>query len=372
MPLIFDGHLDLAMNALLNERDQTLSVEQIRIRERGIDSGDPGTATNSLDEMRKSGIALCVATLIARTKPVLPQRKPPKNDIDFPTREMAYAIAHGQLAYYRLLDRQGHIRLIESREALNDHWNSWLSITVANDPKPLPVGVIVTMEGADPIVQPAQVHEWFADGLRSLMLAHFTQSSYAMGTVPADGSVSDAPLTSLGRQLLKEMSGLAMALDLTHLCELSFFQAVELWQGPVLSSHSNCRALADSPRQLTDKQIKIIVQRDGVVGVAIHNWMLTRPADADLKRQDVGLDRVAEHIDHICQLAGNTRHAAIGSDLDGGYGTESCPHDLDTCADMLKLEPMLKSRGYTDQDVIDIFGGNWLRFYQSFLPEGDA
>jgi membrane dipeptidase len=368
MPLVFDGHLDIAMNALLNERDQTLPVAQIRKREQGMTTGDPGTSTISLDEMRKSGIALCVATLIARTKPVLPNRKPLKNDIDFPTREMAYAIAHGQLAYYRLLDQQGHIRLIDNRVALDEHWNSWLNVTTDADLKPLPIGVIVTLEGADPIVQPAQVHQWYADGLRSLMLAHFTESCYAMGTVPTDGSVAEAPLTSLGRELLKEMSGLNMALDLTHLCEMSFFEAADLWQGPVLSSHSNCRALADSTRQLTDKQIKIILERDGVVGVAIHNWMLTRPADAELDRKDVGLDRVAEHIDHICQLAGDTQHAAIGSDLDGGYGTESCPHDLDTCADIAKIEPMLKFRGYTDQDVIDIFGGNWLRFYQSYLP----
>ena len=368
MPLIFDGHLDLAMNALLYERDQTLSVTQIRKREQGMTADEPGTATNSLHEMAEGGIATCVATLIARTKPVQPHRKPLRRDIDYPTQGMAYASAFGQLAYYRLLQQQEHIRLIHDRAALDDHWNNWLRVSDKPGGK-LPVGVILTMEGADPILEPAHVHEWYELGLRSLMLAHFTESCYAMGTVPSDGSVGDAPLTSRGRELLQQMSDLSIALDLTHLCDQSFFEAIDLWDGPILASHSNCRALADSPRQISDQQIKVIIERAGVIGMSMHNWMLTEPTNPDLRRQDVSLDLVVQHVDHICQLAGDAEHVAIGSDLDGGFGMEDCPIDLDSSRDIAKLEPRLKSRGYGDQDVINIFGGNWMRFYQGALPQ---
>jgi membrane dipeptidase len=84
----------------------------------------------------------------------------------------------------------------------------------------------------------------------------------------------------------------------------------------------------------------------------------------------VGLTAVADHIDHVCQIAGSVKHAAIGSDLDGGFGTEQTPHDLDTIADLQKLAEILSSRNYSDADIDLIFHGNWLRFFQESLPGG--
>lgn len=77
---------------------------------------------------------------------------------------------------------------------------------------------------------------------------------------------------------------------------------------------------------------------------------------------DCKMDRVIDHIDHICQLAGNALHAGIGSDLDGAFGTEQCPYDLNTISDMQKMGPLLEARGYTVEDVENILHGNWLRF----------
>ncbi len=370
MPLIIDGHLDLAMNALLNERDQTLTVQQIREREADMTDDDPGIATNSLSQMRHAGVALCIATVIARTRPVKPGRKRPRvhGDLDYPTQEMAYAAAQGQLAYYRMLESQGHLRTIRDRTALDAHWACWQAR--GSGDKQLPVGVIITMEGADPIVEPAQVHEWCEQGVRTLMLAHFSHSSYAMGTLPPDGSERDGPITQRGRELLREMEKLPMALDLTHLCDQSFFEALDRFPGPVLASHSNCRALADSPRQISDEQIKRIIDRGGVIGLAMHYAMLRHDSGNTLKPEDIGLDAVADHVDHVCQLAGGSQHVAIGSDLDGGFGADKCPYDLDTIADLHKLEPILTARGYSTDDVASIFHGNWLRFFRQTLPEG--
>ena len=78
----------------------------------------------------------------------------------------------------------------------------------------------------------------------------------------------------------------------------------------------------------------------------------------------VSLEAVVDHIDHICQLAGNSRHAAIGTDLDGGYGNEQCPHDLDTIADLQKIPELLRARGYADEDVMAIMHGNWVRCFR--------
>lgn len=365
--LIIDGHLDLAMNALLNERDQTLPVTDIRANEKNLTGDDPGLCSNSLHEMREARTALCVTTVISRCKPVKPDRDNQRRCMDFPTQEMAYACAQAQLAYYRMLEQQGHVRIIDSLAALDDHWQTWQS----DDTSILPIGLIITMEGADPIVEPEHVHQWFDQGLRSLMLAHFSQSCYAMGTLPIDGSESDGPVTAKGRALLNEMSKLPMALDLTHLCDQSFFEAIDLWDGPILASHSNCRALADAQRQLSDEQLQLIIKRDGVIGMAIYypflSFELDDRGECTVKPDDVPLDRVADHIDHVCQLAGSNRHVAIGSDLDGGYGANESTTGIDTSRDLHKLEPILSSRGYSDDDITGIMHGNWLRFYRDLL-----
>lgn len=367
MHLIIDGHLDIAMNALTYERDQRLTVAQIRQREIKLTGDEPGICTTSVEEMRRANVGLAVTTVIARTKAnVAPDRLTPRYGLDHPTQDMAYASAMGQLAYYNALAKQGHVRIIRTAADLAAHWAVWKQPII--HPK-TPLGLIITMEGADPIVEPEEVQEWHAAGLRSLMLAHFGPSAYASGT-PSKTAPEDLPLTDKGRALLVEMAKLKMPLDLTHLSDRSFFDAIDSYEGVVYASHSNCRTLAPSVRQLTDKQIRLIQERDGVIGVALHIGMLRWPSVGEgVKRRDATLETVAIHIDHLCQLAGDAKHAAIGSDLDGGFGTEHSPQDLDTVADLHKLGAILKTRGYSDEDVALIFSGNWLRFWTANLPE---
>ncbi len=215
------------------------------------------------------------------------------------------------------------------------------------------------MEGADPIVWPEQVDSWWEDGLRVISLSHYGVSAYAHGTETEGG------LTGLGKSLLQGMEKVGMILDLTHLADQTFWEALEIFPGPVLASHNNCRALVPGDRQFSDDQLRAIIERGGVIGVALDAWMLYPGwIKGQTPSSVVSLEAVADHIDHICQLAGNARHAGIGSDLDGGYGTEQCPHDLDTIADLQKIADLLRKRGYSEADVEAIMYGNWLRFFQ--------
>jgi membrane dipeptidase len=160
-----------------------------------------------------------------------------------------------------------------------------------------------------------------------------------------------------------------MILDVTHLCDQSMAQALDLFDGPVLASHHNCRALVPGDRQLTDEQIMRLIGRGAVIGAALDAWMLyPNWVRGKTSPQVVGLEAVADHIDRVCQLAGNANHTAIGSDLDGGFGTEQTPRDLDTIADLQKLDQILARRGYSDGDIDNIFHGNWLRFFAEALP----
>lgn len=355
---IFDSHLDLAWNALSFNRDLTLEVEEIRGHEQGMtDERARGHNTLSLSELRKAGVRACVATLLARGGPEQnwqPAYK--RTDLDHASQSIAYAAAHGQLAYYRLLESQGHIRFIRNRRELNEHWKN------ASDESPL--GIILSMEGADPIVCPAQAAEWWAAGLRAVGPAHYGRSHYAHGT-----GVS-GPLSAAGIELLKEFGRLGMILDVTHLCDTSMEQALDLYDGPVLASHHNCRALVPGDRQLTDEQIKRLIARGAMIGAALDAWMLyPNWVRGQTTPQVIGLEAVADHIDHVCQLAGNARHSGIGSDLDGGFGCEQTPRDLNTIADLQKLAGILVARGYSDADINGVFHGNWLRFFENALPE---
>ena len=186
--------------------------------------------------------------------------------------------------------------------------------------------------------------------------AHYGPGRYAGGTSTELG------LGFEGKQLLREMDQLGILLDLTHLSDEAFWEAMDAFSGPVLASHSNCRSLVPHQRQFDDRQLRTIFSRQGVIGVALDNWML-RPGWTRSARDNerVTLDHVADHMDHICQLAGNSGHTAIGSDLDGGFGREQSPSDLDTIADLQHIAEILSKRGYSDADIAAIMYGNWLR-----------
>ncbi len=355
--LIIDAHLDLSWNALQWNRDLLKSAYTIRTLEQYVQGKGRAVGTVAYPEMRKGRIFLSVATLIARST------GRPAPHIDFSSTAQAYGVARGQLAYYRALERQGHVRIIEDTAALDAHiaeWSAWDAANQSLTEQTPPLGFVISMEGADPILDPEQLEEWVAAGLRLLGPTHYGPGRYAGGTGTESG------LTDIGVPLLKEMQRLGVVLDLTHMSDQSFWEALEHYEGLVLASHNNCRALVPHQRQFSDEQLKAIFEHNGVIGVALDAWMLYPGWVVGQTTSDlVPLSSVVDHIDHICQLAGNTRHVGIGTDLDGGYGREQSPGDLDTIVDLQRIPAMLADRGYAEADIAGIMHGNWLRLFQT-------
>ena len=348
---ILDAHLDLSMNAMEWNRDLRLSVEEIREREKGMtDKPDRGKGTVTLPELRKGNIGIVVATQIARYV---------KADSKIPgwqSPEQAWAQTQGQLAWYRSMEEAGEMVQINNSRALAIHLAYW------NDGEPndnKPIGYILSLEGADSIVGIRNLETAYEYGLRALGPAHYGPGRYANGT-NATGEMDEN-----GLQLLKEMERLNIILDATHLCDDAFWQAMENFNGHVWASHNNCRALVDHNRQYSDDQLKLLIDRGAVIGAAFDAWMLVPGwvrGQSTPESTQCGLEKVVDNIDYICQLAGNSLHVGIGSDLDGGYGKEQSPYDLDTIADLQKIPTLFRRRGYTEEDVKNLMHGNWLRF----------
>ncbi len=357
-PMI-DAHLDLALNALNYNRDLFLPVSELReVEKEFTDIKGRGRNTLTFPELKRCRVGVCVATVLARSGPDAAHRWGFKRgDIDYATQHIAYAHAFGSLGYYRLLEAQGHIKFITTRGELKAHWDKWLA-----DPN-APLGIILSMEGADPIVAPEQVEHWFSLGLRAVGPAHYGRGQYAYGTAV------DGPLSEGGVKLLKEFMCVGMILDVTHLSDQSFWHAMDVYDGPMLASHHNLRALVPGDRQLTDEQVKELIKRGAVIGSAFDAWMMyPNWIRGKTQPEVVGLEAIVDHMDRVCQFAGNAKHVALGTDLDGGFGTEQTPRDLDTITDVHKLEEVLARRGYSPADIDGIFYGNWLRFFGEALP----
>jgi membrane dipeptidase len=349
-----DAHLDLAMNAVLWNRDLKLSAHETRDIETAEGMTEKGrcTGTVGLPDLRTGELGLVFATVIARKNHGI------NSEIDFRTHDIAYAHAQAQLALYRELERQGQMRMIWTASDLSRWKAEWDA-----DPSTAPIGYVLLMEGADPIVEPARTALWWEDGLRMVGLAHYGPSAYAFGTGSA------GPLPQKGRELLAAMDEVGMIQDMSHLTDESFYESLDRFQGPIMASHSNCRALVPGDRQITDDMIRRMAERDGVIGAVMDAWMLEPEWDRGVTtNENVTLEAVADHIDHVCQVTGNANHAAIGTDLDGGYGIEQCPNDLDTIADVQKIPDLLRARGFSEEDVAKVMHGNWLRLLERALP----
>ena len=348
---IIDAHLDLSMNAMEWNRDLQKPVQEINERERGLtDKPDREKATVSLPELRNGNIGLVVATQIGRY--VAPDSKLP----GWHSPEQAWAQTQGQLAWYRAMEEQGEMVQINNLRSLNIHLAYW-NDGDPNDHKP--VGYILSLEGADSIVSLQHLERAYEQGLRAVGPAHYGPGRYANGTNATGQMNSD------GLALLKEMERLNIILDATHLCDDAFWQAMDHFHGHVWASHNNCRAFVDHNRQYSDEQIKVLIERGAVIGGAFDAWMLVPGwvrGQSTPQNTHCDLNKVVDNIDHICQLAGNSLHVGIGSDLDGAFGREQCPYDLETIADLQKIPALFKQRGYSDEDVNNLMHDNWLRF----------
>lgn len=371
-PLIFDIHLDLSMNALDYNRDLRWSQERIRRWEaRMTDRVDRGNNTVCFPEMRKGNIGLCVATQIGRHAPYyhkLPGWSSP---------EQAWAETQGQLAWYRIMTELGELTPIRNTEELNAHLDLWKNAPPCDDgtpyvieskkqPNKLPIGFVLSLEGADSIVSLDYLERSYNEGLRALGPAHYGPGRYA------DGTDAEGPLHPAGKDLLKEMQRLGIILDVTHLCDETFWDALDIYEGPLWASHQNCRKLAPWNRQFADDQIKAVVERGGLLGMAFDAIMMvpgwthlkSRPEDFQLK-----IERICDHVDHICQLAGSAKHVCVGTDLDGGYGTEQTPMDLDSIADLQTLPNLFRARGYSEKDIEGFLSQNAVDFLRRAWSE---
>lgn len=349
-----DAHLDLSMNALEWNRDLTRPIAAINAREVGLtDKPDRALATVALPELRKGNIGLVVATQIGRY--VAPDNMLP----GWHSPHQAWSQTQGQLAWYKAMEDAGEMVQINDLASLQSHLGLWQD---GNDNTAKLVGYILSLEGADSIIDVSYLQTAYNYGLRALGPAHYGRGRYANGT-DATGKMG-----SNGLELLREMERLNIILDATHLCDDAFWQALDNFGGHVWASHNNCRALVDHNRQFSDEMIRALISRGAVIGAALDAWMMVPGwvrGQSTPKAMNCSLEVMIDHIDHICQLAGNTHHVGLGTDLDGAFGREQCPYDLETIADLQKLPQLLAKRGYKETDIENMMHGNWLRFLQN-------
>ena len=346
-----DAHLDLSMNAMEWNRDLRQTAHQIRQREQGMtDKPDRAKGTVSLPDLRRGKVGLVVATQIARY--VAPDNPLP----GWQSPEQAWAQTQGQRLWYEAMAEDGQMTPIRKLDELEDHLVLWSDSEPVDDK---PIGYILSLEGADSLVTVDHVQRAYDYGLRAIGPAHYGPGRYAQGT-DATG-----PMGPMGHELLREMERLNIILDATHLSDDSFRDALDHFNGPVWASHHNCRALVDHNRQFSDDQLRELIARDAVIGGPLDAWMMVPGwvrGTSTPESTNCTLSVMIDHLDHICQLAGNANHIGIGSDLDGAFGKEQCPYDLDTIADLQKIPDLLRQRGYTDKDIANVMHGNWLRF----------
>jgi membrane dipeptidase len=363
MPLIIDSHQDIAWNMLTYGRDYTRSAYETRRLEAVTDIPERnGDCTVGWPEYQSGQVAAVFATLFAT-----PARKKELGDIVFyADYQTAHRLYRNQIDIYRKLadSHPDKFRLVSSARELDsviEHWSRPVSKGEGHL-----VGLIYLMEGADGIRTPHELAEWYDLGLRIIGLAW-------AGTRYCGGTDEPGPLTDEGRKLLSAMMDYNFILDLSHMDEAAAFESLDRYEGPVIATHSNCAALmrgSESNRHIPDGVIRGLIERDGVIGLIPLNtflkvgWLRKKGS----RREEVSLDTFIAHIDHICQMAGDANHAAIGSDFDGGFGFQSIPHELNTIADLQMVASKLIERGYSESDAENILGGNWLRFLRTHLP----
>jgi membrane dipeptidase len=345
--MIIDAHEDIAYNAFALGRDFRASALETRKREGDTPHG--GTATIGLPEAIRGNVRLIFSTIYVSPS-TGPNAAPGKT---YSTPLEAEHLAREQLEYYRELSTDPRITLVTTRGELED-------VISSSEPR---VGLVLLMEGADPIIRPEDASDWFSAGVRIVGPA-WHRTRYAGGTG------APGPLTVIGRELMRELARAGFVLDTSHLAEASFFEALDIFEGTVIASHSNVRSLVPTDRQLTDEMIKALIARDGVIGTVFFNEFLRHGwREAGAAKDTVTLRTIVDEMRYVCDLAGDSRHVGIGTDFDGGFGAESIPKEIDTIADLELLAEALSAADFQDEDVTNILGANWLRVLRRALPE---
>ncbi|GAP15411.1 Zn-dependent dipeptidase, microsomal dipeptidase homolog [Longilinea arvoryzae] len=364
MAFIIDAHEDLAYNALSFNRDYRKSAAETRALEAGTTiPGLTGDSVLGWPDYQRGQVAVIFGTLFIA--PRSHAGGPWENQV-FDNPANAHPLYQRQVAYYRRLtdEHPDEFRLIVSQADLKAVLEPWQS-QPANPPAVThPVGLVMLMEGGEGIKDPRELEEWWQNGLRFF-------GPVWSGTRWCGGTHEGRGFTSEGYELLEVMAEMGYSLDISHMNEQSALQALDRYEGQIIASHANARALihnARDERQLSDLAIRRLIERDGVMGVLPFNRFLDPEWKNSDPRERVTLDHLIAHIDHVCELAGDARHVAIGSDFDGGFGLPAVPFEIDTIADLQKLETRLLERGYHQDEVQLIFNGNWQRMLERGLP----
>ncbi|MFO7322177.1 MAG: membrane dipeptidase [Chloroflexota bacterium] len=356
--IVVDAHQDIAYNALNHGRDYLLaSWDKRRLEAAGNGGADAGLAMLGLPDALLGRVAVAFATIF-----VAPASSAdgPWDEMTYTTPREAYRLASQQMDYYhRLADESERVTLIRTIADLDATLATWAEGTELEDHRQ---GLVILMENADPIVEPAQFEEWYERGVRIVGPA-WTGTRYCGGTG------QPGPLTPLGRELLDVMMSFNAILDLSHMAEEAFLESLDIYDGVIIASHSNPRRFRNTDRHLSDMMIRRLAERDGVIGVVLYNRFLSERWSRGDPKSSVPVSVVVDAIDYICQLTGSARHVGIGSDFDGGFGAESTPDGLDSELDLLGLAPLLAERGYSDDDIAAILSGNMLRKLREALPE---
>ncbi len=348
--IILDAHQDIAYSAMQYDREYTRSAwANRRIEAETGAIKENGVATNGLPDALLGRIAVIFATLF-----VEPEWSTftPRKVFGYTTAGQAYRHAIRQWDYYqRLVDNTPALEIIRDEPALDGVLATWAEGTALADHR---IGLVLLMEGADPVLEPRQLEEWVSRGVRILGPA-WSETRYAGGTG------RPGPLTELGRELLNVMAEHNLILDLSHMTEAGYYEALERYPGPVIASHSNPTRFWNDHRNLTDAQIAALAERGGVMGVVFYNRFMNPAWYRGASKSSTPLETVLAMIDHVCQVTGSAAHVGLGSDIDGGFGAEAIPDGLDTVTDFLRIGDGLRARGFSPADVEAVLGGNFLR-----------
>ena len=365
MPFIIDAHEDLAYNGLSFGRDYCCSAAEIRQREKGSRMTEAsGQALVGWPDMQRGQIAMVFGTLFILPKKYLEGEW--ELGQSYSTTEEGGRLYRQQVDYYRRLceSNPDKFSLICNQDDMAAVLKAWDDAPASYPDVTHPVGLVMLMESAEGIREPRELEEYWEMGLRLV-------GPVWGGFRFCGGSAEPGSFTKEGYELLDVMADIGFPLDISHMNEISALQALDSYDGTIIATHGNARTLLkEDPRErlFSDDVLRRLFERDGIVGVVPFNRFLNSDWKKSDARSTITLDLLVNHIDHMCQLAGNSKHVGLGTDFDGGFGWPEVPFEIDTIGDMQQLVDVLKARGYEDSDIEGIMAGNWRRFLELNLP----